>query len=270
MAEPRDDSFFQQKGKSWFNKPFYNNILSTNIAVYRYLADSFFGGDLTRVVWSSPEMMFRKRQQQVAALVQQGKADKNVGVLDFPFCAFRLNQDSASTDHERTWFNQALNVEGMWIQQLGRKVRLTPATFNYTAIVVCQNDIDLQYVTHTMLWDDSNETLLESFIDTTAEDGSTQTLKNIIVCSTASHMNPDYNESDWLDKNKIQTVTIDMPCGTWIMNEDRHRYWLTKKVILDFAADAGIPIHEETPIEDLPSRIFSAQGVWEEEVNNDN
>ena len=171
MADTRDDSFFQQKGKSWFNKPFYNNILSTNIAVWRYLADSFFEGDLTRIVWSSPDMMFRKRQQQVASYVQQGKADKNAGVLDMPFCAFRLDQDSASVNHERTWFNQALNTKGMWIEELGRYVRLTPATFNYTGILVCQNDIDLQYITHKMLWDDSNETLLESFIDTEAEDG---------------------------------------------------------------------------------------------------
>lgn len=263
MADKRDDSFFQQKGKGWFEKPFYNNILSTNIAVYRFFADTFFGGDLTRVVWSSPDLMFRKRQQQVNALVQQGKGNKNGGVLDFPFCAFRLNQDSASTSHERTWFNQALNVEGMWMEELGRKVRLTPATFNYTAILVCQEDVDLQYITSKMLWTDSNETLLDSFIDTTAEDGTEQTLKNIVVCSTTTHMNADFTDRDWLEKNRIQTVTVDLPCGTWIMNEDRHRYWLTKKVMLDFAADAGIPIHEDIPIEETVGTIFSSR-AWED------
>ena len=262
MADTRDDSFFQQKGKSWFNKPFYNNILSTNIAVWRYLADSFFDGDLTRIVWSSPDMMFRKRQQQVAAYVQQGKADKNAGVLDMPFCAFRLDQDSASVSHERTWFNQALNTKGMWIEELGRYVRLTPATFNYTGILVCQNDIDLQYITHKMLWNDSNETLLESFIDTEAEDGTSHTLKNIIVCSTTTHMNPDYTDSDWLQKNKIQTIRRDMTCGTWIMNEDLHNYWITKKVVLDFAEDASIPIHEEIPIEETVKLVFTDQGAW--------
>ena len=87
MAGTRDDSFFQQKGKGWFNKPFYNNILSTNIAVWRYLADSFFDGDLTRIVWSSPDMMFRIRQQQVAAYKQKGEVDKNVELM--PVQAFQ-------------------------------------------------------------------------------------------------------------------------------------------------------------------------------------
>lgn len=113
-----------------------------------------------------------------------------------------------------------------------------------------------------MLWDDSNETLLESFIDTEAEDGTSHTLKNIIVCPTTTHMNPDYTDSDWLQKNKIQTVRIDMPCGTWIMNEDLHNYWITKKVVLDFVEDASIPIHEETPIEEIVKLVFTDQGVW--------
>ena len=257
MADTRDNSYFQTKGKSWWKKPFYNNILSTNIAVWRYLADTLFDGDLTRVIWSSSEQMFRKRQTQITSLVQQGVVDQNAGVLDIPFCAFRIEQDAASTDHERTWFNQALNTKGMWIEELGRYVRLTPATFNYTAVLVCQGDLDLQYITHKMLWDDSNETLLESFIDTTAEDGSVQTLKNIVVCSTRTHMNPDYSESDWLEKNKLQTVRIDLPCGTWIMGEDLHNYWITKKVVFDFLDDAKIVVHEEVPVEQLLQEVFT-------------
>ena len=53
-----------------------------------------------------------------------------------------------------------------------------------------------------------------------------------------------------------------MTCGTWIMNEDLHNYWITKKVVLDFAEDASIPIHEETPIEETVKLVFTDQGVW--------
>lgn len=265
MSDNRDDSFFQQKGKSYYKEAFYNNYLSTNIAVYRYLADTFFEGDLNRVVWASQDMMFRRRQEQVSYLMQQGTIDSNKGILDFPFCAFRLNQDGASTDHERTWFNQALNVEGVWLGELGRKVRLTPMTLTYTAFVVVQNDIDLQYITHKMMWDDSNETLLTAYIDTLAEDGTEKTLKNIVVCSTSCHMNPDFTESDWLEKNKIQTLSIDMPCGTWLMGGDRHKYWLTKKVILDFLEGISAPIHIEIPIEETVNYVFSDEGIWGKE-----
>ena len=151
---PRDDSFFQQKKKGWYKKSFINNILSTNIAVYRYLADFLFDGDLNRIVWASNDMLFRRRQAQVTALVQKGKLSDNEGTLAFPFCGFRLLQDAASAEHERTWFNQALNVEGMWIEELGRKVRITPITLNYEAIFCCQDDVDLQYITSNGAFND--------------------------------------------------------------------------------------------------------------------
>jgi hypothetical protein len=57
---------FQVKGRAFFNKPFFNVILSTNIAVYKHLASLYFEGDMERVVWASTDMMFRKRQEQIA------------------------------------------------------------------------------------------------------------------------------------------------------------------------------------------------------------
>ncbi len=65
MADSNDP--FVVRGRTFYKKPFFNNILSTNIALYKYLADSFFDGDLGRVVWASTDMMFRKRQEQLAA-----------------------------------------------------------------------------------------------------------------------------------------------------------------------------------------------------------
>lgn len=269
----RDDSAFQQKKKGWFKKSFTNNILSTNIAVYRYLADSLFEGDLNRVVWASNDMLFRRRQSQVVSLVKQGKLEDSEGTLAFPFCGFRLLQDSASTDHERTWINQALNVEGIWIEELKRKVRITPITLNYEAIFCCQDDIDLHYITSKMLWDDSNETILESFIDTEDETGNPQTLKNIIVCSTTSHMNDQFTEKDWLEKNRIQTVRLDLSCGTWLMGDDRKQYSITKNILFNFASQANLPISLKGIIDDKKKRIvyeeyinktFSWEGIWDD------
>lgn len=267
----RDDSHFQQKRKGWYNKTFANNIFSTNIAVYRYLADLLFEGDLNRVVWASNDMLFQRRQAQVNSLIKQGKLEDSGGTLAFPFCGFRLIQDAASATHERRWQNQALNVEGVWLEELGRKVRITPMTLIYEAIFCCQDDIDIQYITTKALWDDSNETLLEAWIDTESEKGETKTLKNIVVCSTTAHMNDQFSEADWLTKNRIQTVRFELKCGTWLMGDDRRRYGIAKNIWFNFATQAYFPIslrgtidHEKEEInwrEDV-YKAFSWEGIW--------
>lgn len=77
-------------------------------------------------------------------------------------------------------------------------------------------------------------------MDATAPDGSVHTLKNIVIYDAEPHVNPQFSERDWLEKNKIQTITLDISCQTWLIAEDsHHRYAVTKKVILDFLHGAN-------------------------------
>lgn len=239
MAKKEDP--FKVVGKTFYSTPFYNCILSTNIAVYKYLADTLFNGDLNRIVWASTDKMFKKRQEQLAKRKTFNNTQDNLGILDIPFCSFRLSQDGVSNDSERQWYNAALNSKGMWIEELGRRVTLTPMTLHYEACFCCNHDSDLYQAQQNQIYDASAETLLESFIDATDKEGKTQTLKNIIVYSNTPHVNSQFSESDWVEKNKIQTLTIDISCLTWLVRDDaHHRYSITKKVLLDFIEGAGI------------------------------
>jgi hypothetical protein len=226
---------FQVKGRTFFHKPFFNVILSTNIALYKYLADLYFEGDMGRVVWASTDMMFRRRQEQLAIRKQDHNPKDTLGILDMPFCSFRLAQDGVNEGTDRNWWNPALNVEGMWIEELGRRVRITPMTLSYEACFICQHDTDLYWAQNANIWDKAKETIVESFIDAIGPDGATHTLKNIIIYDATAHMNGQYSESDWLEKNKLQTITMDIQCQTWAMEEDiHHRYCVTRKVLFDF------------------------------------
>jgi hypothetical protein len=226
---------FAVRGRSFFKKPFFNNVLSTNIAVYKYLAQIFFDGDMERIVWASTDLMFRKRQEQLAERKIDNLPKDNLGVLDMPFCSFRITQDGIQPSFKRTWWNPALHVEGMWTEELGRRLRITPAAINYEACFVCNHDSDLYYAQQTQIWDTYGETILESFVDAVAPDGTVHTLKNIIIHEVEPHVNTQFNEHDWLEKNKIQTITLDISCLTWLIAEDNHhRYSVTKKVLFDF------------------------------------
>jgi hypothetical protein len=105
--------------------------------VYKYLADLYFEGDMERVVRASADMMFRKRQEQLAERKVNNNPKNTLGILDMPFCSFRLAQDGVNEGTDRTWRNVALNVEGMWIEELGRRVRITPMTLIYEACFIC-------------------------------------------------------------------------------------------------------------------------------------
>jgi hypothetical protein len=128
MTDPND--LLKVRGRTFFKKPFFNNILSTNIALYKYLAQMFFDGDMERVVWASTDLMFRKRQEQLAERKVDNLPKDNLGILDFPFCSFKITQDGIQPGTQRNWWNPALHTEGMWLEELGRRLRLTPATIN--------------------------------------------------------------------------------------------------------------------------------------------
>jgi hypothetical protein len=249
------------RGRTFFDKPFFNNVLATNIALYNYLAKILFDGDMERIVWASTDMMFRKRQEQLAERKRDNAPKTNLGVLDMPFCSFRLTQDGIQPGTRRNWWNPSLHVEGMWIEELKRRIRLTPATLNYEACFCCNHDSDLYSVQQKLIWSKNEEGILESFIDAEAPDGSTHTLKNIIVYEAEPHVNPQSTEREWLEKNKIQTIALDISCQTWLIAEDdKQRYCVTKKVIFDFLHGANLYnlIHGEGDIDSQEEQV-----VWD-------
>jgi hypothetical protein len=215
---------------------------------------------MERVVWASTDMMFRKRQEQLAERKVNNNPKNTLGILDMPFCSFRLAQDGVTEGADRNWWNPALNVEGVWMEELGRRVRITPMTLAYEACFICQHDADLYWAQNTNIWDKAQETIVESFIDAVGPDGITHTLKNIIIYDATAHMNAQYSESDWLTNNKLQTITMDIQCQTWAMAEDtHHRYCVARKVVFDFLHGAGYfnLIHGEGNVDSQAEQV-----VW--------
>jgi len=227
------DDVFKVKGNPFFKKTFYSTVLATNIAVYRYLADLLFEGDIGRIVWASNEKTFRKRQEQLTK-----RNSVNIGILDLPYCSFRLSQDGFENKaQKRQWFNQALNVEGEWMEELGRKVRITPVQLKYEGAICVHSDTDLYWLQQLLIWDASNEKILKPVLETTGDSGKPQEIANIAVIEIIPHMNSRFSEADWLTNNKIQAIDIDIQIDTFLLLDNRARYWIAKKALLQFAND---------------------------------
>jgi hypothetical protein len=229
-----DSSYFAVKGNSFFKKTFYSTVLSTNIAVMQYLSDTLFDGELGRIVWASNDKSFRKRQEQVL------KRSPTIGTLDMPYCSFRLSQDGAEKSTQRPWFNQALNVEGIWMEELGRKVRVTPVQLRYEGVICVQHNTDLYLLQQILLWDASNEKLLKPVLETESDSGVIQEIKNIAVLYLTPHMNTRFSEDDWIRNNRIQAIDIDIQVDTYLLLDNRSGYWIAVKSGLQFI-DAAVP-----------------------------
>jgi hypothetical protein len=222
---------FAVKGDPFFKKTFYSTVLSTNIAVTRYLASMLFEDNLDRIVWASNDKTFRKRQEQVM------KRSPTLGTLDMPYCSFRLSQDGLEKGGQRPWFNQALNVEGIWIEDLGRKVRVTPVQLRYEGVICVQHDTDLYWLQQLLLWDASNEKLLGPVLETESDSGEKREIKNIAVITITPHMNTRFAESDWIVNNKIQAIDLDIQVDTYLLRDNRAGYWIAVKSALGFISD---------------------------------
>jgi hypothetical protein len=238
--------FFAVKGKSFYNDTFHNTILATNIAVYQYLADMLFDGDLNRIVWASNDKTFRKRMEQLQ------KRENPSGTLDIPYASFRLSQDGV-TDRASTrpaWVNQTLNTKGMAIDELGRKVKLTPCHLQYESVICFSHDADIYRIQQKLLWDQSNETLLKPILTTKGPEDKEFDIELIAVVDNVPHLNSRFSEADWIVQNKIQAIDMDITVDTWLLEDNYSGYWLSKKVILQFVQDALPEIILSQAVED--------------------
>lgn len=71
------------------NKSYIDTRLSIRIAVADFLAQTFFGKDFSRVIYTNPEFAFRKRLERLA----NGVENESIFVTDLqlPFCSFHLS-----------------------------------------------------------------------------------------------------------------------------------------------------------------------------------
>lgn len=245
---------FTVKGTPFTKKTFHNTILATNIELWKFLATTLFDGDQERIVWSSAEKMFKNRSLQL-----QRRNKNPTGLLDFPFLSFKLKGDGATNGGDRPWFNQALNVEGEYHSELGRKVRMTPVTLNYEAVFCCQHDTDLQWAQQTLIWTQSNETQLKPTLQTIGADKvSTVEVPLIGIANVVPQMGQRFTETDWLTQNRIQAIDLDIAVQTYLLSDNTSGFAMVKKVIFDFMGNTFPEINIQGDVDTvLQDVVFS-------------
>lgn len=200
---------------------FINSIYSLDIAVELYFASLFFNNDLTRIVYSSNEYCFRKRANQ------SDKSETPVwNNVNLPFFNYYLTGTSDPTS--RPWYSHYALINGIYIDELGFNIQINPVKFTYEATIWFSTDYDMKYALIPLYRDNNTESKIQFDVQV-----DNQTLSCLGINHYSITYNPAYKESDWLEKNKIRSISLDFNIDTFLL-QGEHDVSLVREIIFDF------------------------------------
>lgn len=194
--------YYGEQMKSWANTPM---SYALDIAIEKHFCETL-EFPLNRIIYASNEYCFRERTR------------KNDGDLNLPF--FNYYRTSYN-DSERPWFNDYSNRFGLIDRQnkftslLGGRLRIYPITIGYEGTVFFAQNKDCEYAMNKLLFNKSNETIIKPQLETNNGD----IVENIGIVDFNLDYNPNYQESDWLEQNRIWSIGVDFEVTTIMIGD---------------------------------------------------
>lgn len=237
-------------GSSFYNTKFWkngdsymlNSILSTTLALMDYFDRLLFVNDHTRVIYSSNAYAFRARLQSSRG---NENSDLQANDLNFPFMNLAITQGGISLQSTRLNSTYEAKVSGVYIPELGKKVRLIPMEIRFEGTFYTTQMADAQMAIARVFRRASTELLLQPSL--WYNDTEIKNVANIVFDDVV--LDDKYDETDWLEKNRIHTVGFTISASTYLVDiypgaftdEDlgaggeSSKYWTVRKVILRWA-----------------------------------
>ena len=207
-----NQSYFLDKGKYSLNV-----ILSTTLALYDYFESFLFNVPTdpqrsSRIVFAKNEYAFRARLQDIAE--EEANSEFQVNTLNMPFMNFGIS--SISLSDQRLLATQQLAKQGVFVEEIGKKVRLYPVTIQYEGCFFTTQASDAQIVLAKFYKQAASETLLEPMLlYNGVEIGNFANLSYSDITYDGQ-----YSESDWLEQNRIHTVAFSFNVDTYFVDTD--------------------------------------------------
>lgn len=209
----------------WDLSNYQNTRYALNISIIEYFKNLLFDDDANRIIYSKSNFAFRKRTNN----------NPTLNNLDLPFMNFKIDSISQPAENYK-WWNHKLDAHGIYVPEIGRKLRLTPINVKYDATFFCHRYDELQYVWDLLVFQQSNQVKLIPEISINGVD-----VENLAIMDYGLVYNPDYDELEHLDVADIYSIKLDFDFDTYAMQvvspigEDGSiSYAITEKAILDF------------------------------------
>jgi len=214
--------------KSVANKSYVNLFYSVCIALDDYLANRLLNNDKTRLVYSSTEYALVKRS---------GQNEWNNANL--PFVNYRM--DEKTFGGTRNWFSMEGYAQGIYIEELRKKLRICPISISFDCTYWTGRDDDYQFATDTMLIDAAAETKLEFYLDYNGT-----LVKDIAIVEFNFDTSPKFTETDWLTQNEIMAFSLNPKIQTWLTLDTAEGFCIPKTVLLNYCVKHDLVVGNTT------------------------
>lgn len=209
----------------YYNDPNYINVFyNLNIAIEEYFADLLFDGDLSRIIYASNQYAFRERSRQ----------DTKSNNLNFPFMNYRII-DLDFPSKNRKMFNNMVNIEGIYLEGTGKKVKVTPVNVVYEGIIYFERNDDNYQAYNRIIFQTSNETILYPQVTMKDINDVDVTFPISAFLDFDLKIDGKYNENDWMTQNRIHTIGMNsFSFDTVVLQQNDTAVSLTEEAILEF------------------------------------
>jgi len=215
-------SFYHDVDSDIAKSTYKNTYYAMTIALETYLSSFLLEDDLNRIVVSTTEYALRKRS---------GQNEWNNANL--PFINYKLN--GKETKGLRPWFANELYSEGLFIDELGLKIRMVPVTFSFDCTYWTSRDDDWQYAVDQMLFASSAEAKLKFDMDYNGI-----LVNNIGIINFNLDTSIQFKEDDWLKQNSIYSFGLNPSIQTYIFKATDKGFCIPKEVLINFLIKKNI------------------------------
>ena len=212
--------------RNYYERTGQRNVLilvALKAGVESYFYNMFFPNDTNRIEYSTTDFALQKRSSN---------SPWNNALL--PFMNYR--ETTFNGDNDRGWqsFNNLKN--GVYIDELGLKVRFTPVSLEFDSTLWFATERDTNIAIQKLIDDEAGETPINYTIGV---NGFDLPLYGYLEYNNLD-FKPSFDNNDWLINNKVSTIKMDFKVQTFLpMIDKQPEYALTEKVILDFGSLIG-------------------------------
>lgn len=199
------------------NQNFRNSLYALDLSIETHLANLLFNGDATRIIVADNSNSLRERAK-----------DQEWNSLFLPFLNYYCKK--ITLDTKRKWFNHILNVDGIWIEELQRKVRLAPIHVSYESSIYFHRNDDTHQAMLDLIFQSSNENLLQPSLQI---DGG-ENLDLLAVMYYNLDFEPDFVQKDWFDKNRIHSITLNFEFDYTYIKDNTTGFGIPEEVVFNY------------------------------------
>lgn len=200
--------------EEFINKSYYDSSSKKFIDIHRshqasiewFIAKLLFKDDLKRVVYGTQDNIFRKRIESL----DTGKNDTaplKRESLDLPFAGYFQSGDVEPDDRPAA-VNAGQAVDGIYYPDEDRTMRSLAVMYHYKVICFFESLENVRIAQQLLFWEKEPKSPIWLYSNVVWRNTVISVPTNLTIESITTH--PDYKETDWLIKNRIFPVEIDI------------------------------------------------------------